>query len=143
MKRIISITSTLVCLLVSINLQAKKDQHILSYGSSDLSIATNKYSPTKPILSNKGITNTTVNLSWTASSDENEITGYKIYENNILKITLTNVLVYKITGLIPGTNYKYTVVAFNNLGEESTASEVLEITTTTTTTTTTRAHKFY
>lgn len=63
----------------------------------------------------------TINISWSASSDNVAVTGYKIHRfgavfANSLSSTYTN------TGLDAGTNYCYTVSAYDAAGNESAQS---------------------
>jgi hypothetical protein len=58
-------------------------------------------------------------LHWLAptSNGGSSITGYRVYRNNILLVTLGNVLLYTDTNLVNGTSYTYTVSALNVIGE--------------------------
>src|SRR5512134_1823132 len=55
-----------------------------------------------------------INLSWTASTDNVAVTGYRVYRNGVLRATLGNVTVHvDNTGLSASTTYSYTVQAFD------------------------------
>ncbi len=85
--------------------------------------------PTIPVLSNITQTNTTVDLSWTAATDDVGVVGYKVYKNTILETTLSNVLTYQVTGLTAATAYNFTVTALDAAGNESAVSNIVAITT--------------
>ncbi len=61
---------------------------------------------------------TQLNLSWQASHDNIGVTGYRIYRNNTLISTTTN-LFFSDTGLTPGVAHTYTVTAFDAAGNQS------------------------
>lgn len=67
-----------------------------------------------------------INLSWTASSDNVAVTGYRIFRGGTLLITLGNVTTYQDTGLASSTLYTYNVEAIdaasNVSGQSSSAS---------------------
>ncbi|WP_422656916.1 fibronectin type III domain-containing protein [Paenibacillus sp. EC2-1] len=70
-------------------------------------------------------TSTTVNLSWTSSTDNVAVTGYTIsYGSQMLNVTGTSAT---ITGLIPDTNYVFTVKAKDAAGNQSAASSQLTV----------------
>jgi endonuclease I/chitodextrinase len=75
--------------------------------------------PSTPInLVSTGATQTTVSLAWTASSDNIGVTGYDIYVDNVLKTSVsTNSAT--VTGLTPGTEYSFYVVAKDAAGNRS------------------------
>jgi parallel beta-helix repeat protein len=64
---------------------------------------------------------TEIDLSWSASTDNLGVTGYKIYRNNtqIGNIASTT---YTDSVLSPGTSYTYTIVATDAVGNASVAS---------------------
>ncbi|MDO5981445.1 fibronectin type III domain-containing protein [Flavivirga spongiicola] len=86
-------------------------------------------SPTAPTLSSTLQTDTTVDLSWTAATDNVAVTGYKVYKDAVLETTLGNVLSYQVTRLTAATAYNFTVTALDTAGNESVASNTLPITT--------------
>lgn len=69
------------------------------------------------------ITNTYSNagLTWTASTDNVGVTGYRIYANNILIGTSIN-NTFAATGLVPSTAYSFTVSAYDGVGNHSAQS---------------------
>ncbi|MCL6518213.1 MAG: family 10 glycosylhydrolase [Armatimonadetes bacterium] len=62
-----------------------------------------------------------INLSWTASTDDVGVTGYKIYRNGSYLTSVTGTS-YSNTGLSAGTSYTYYVKAYDAAGNESAAS---------------------
>jgi chitodextrinase len=78
-------------------------------------------SPTNVVVNNQ--TTTSIDLSWTASTDNVAVTGYNIYFNGTLK-TQTNTTSKKISNLTPGTSYSIEIEAkdqYNNKSVKSTA----------------------
>ncbi|MDR3326675.1 MAG: DUF4465 domain-containing protein [Prevotellaceae bacterium] len=58
-------------------------------------------------------TKTTIAFSWTASTDDGQITGYQVYLDDQLVETVTETS-YLFEGLIPNTSYELGVVAIDN-----------------------------
>src|SRR5207245_2619329 len=76
--------------------------------------------PTQP--SNLVVTSTTqtsVSLSWGASSDNVGVSGYEVYKNAALAGT-TSATVYSLGGLACGTSYPVGVDAYDAAGNKST-----------------------
>ena len=67
------------------------------------------------------ITTTTLHLSWTASTDNRGVTGYRVYRDSVLVGTVSGVS-FGDTGLAPSTSYSYAVSAFDATGNESAQS---------------------
>ncbi len=66
------------------------------------------------------ITNTGVTLSWSGAKDNKEVTAYRIYVNNRLKLVVDgDVSSQEVTGLSPGTNYTFRVEAGDVAGNWS------------------------
>jgi hypothetical protein len=65
----------------------------------------------------------TVNLSWSYSTDNIKVTGYKIYKDNIL-IGNTKTLQYTDTNYTSGTTCTYAVSAYDSAGNESEKAEI-------------------
>jgi chitodextrinase len=74
-------------------------------------------------------TDTTVSLSWTASTDNVGVTGYEIYRGATLAGTTTGATTFQATGLTPNTAYSFTVKAKDAAGNVSAASSALNVTT--------------
>jgi beta-glucanase (GH16 family)/chitodextrinase len=69
-----------------------------------------------------------VDLSWTASTDNVGVAGYKIYQNGSQIGTVTG-NTYTSTGLTASTLYKYTVAAYDAAGNASAQSGSVSVTT--------------
>ena len=69
-----------------------------------------------------------INLSWSASSDDTAVTGYTIYQNGSAVTTTSNTS-YSDTGLTASTQYSYTVDAFDAAGNHSSQSTSANATT--------------
>lgn len=83
-------------------------------------------------LTASGTTQTTTNLSWTASTDNNSVTGYDVYRGvTLLGTVATNS--YAVTGLTASTAYTFSVRAKDAVGNVSPSSNTVNITTLTNT----------
>lgn len=78
------------------------------------------------------VTDTSLKLSWTASSDNKAVTLYEIYQNGTLKGTSATTS-YSITNLLPSTTYSFYVIAKDAAGNRSSKSNQITVTTMTTT----------
>jgi chitodextrinase len=85
--------------------------------------------PTVPSgLSSTAVSSSQINLSWTASTDNVAVTGYKIYRGGVqVAITATNS--YSDSNLTASTAYSYTVAAFDAAGNNSVQSSSASATT--------------
>ncbi|MGJ8743095.1 endonuclease [Polaribacter sp.] len=90
------------------------------YTSSDTEAPT---TPTNVTLSNFSLTS--IDISWTASTDNVEVSGYNIYVDNVLTAQTSNAITSAtISSLNTNTTYSFTVVArdiINNLSAPSAA----------------------
>jgi hypothetical protein len=59
-----------------------------------------------------------IDLSWTASSDNMEVSEYLVYSDNT-EISSTSSMVFSHSGLLPNTTYCYKVLACDTSGNES------------------------
>jgi Zn-dependent metalloprotease len=85
--------------------------------------------PTAPTnLSSSNITETSLTLSWTASTDNVGVTGYDVYQNGSLLGSVTGTAA-NITGLTASTTYAYYVKAKDAAANVSAASSTLNVTT--------------
>jgi chitodextrinase len=85
--------------------------------------------PTVPAsLSATAVSSTQINLSWTASTDNVGVTGYRVYRGGT-QIATTTGTSYSNTGLTPSTTYSYTVAAYDAAGNISAQSAVARATT--------------
>lgn len=92
-------------------------------------VPTDTSPPTIPInLSATAISSSQINLSWTASTDNTAVTGYKIYRNGA-QINSSAVNSYPDAGLSASTIYIYTVSAYDAVGNNSTQSSSIQETT--------------
>jgi len=67
------------------------------------------------------MSSTEIDLSWYASTDDVEVEGYKVYRDGI-HIENTTTTSFSDTGLSPGTQYCYTISAYDTTGNESAQS---------------------
>ena len=73
-------------------------------------------------------TETTVDLTWTASTDNVGVTAYDVYQNAVL-IGSSNTSNYTVSGLTVNTTYAFTVEAKDASGNVSAASTAESVTT--------------
>ena len=66
--------------------------------------------------------NSQVNLSWTLSSDNVGVAGYRIFRDGVQVALTTSVASYTDTGLVGLTSYSYTVSAYDFAGNASAQS---------------------
>lgn len=75
-------------------------------------------------------TSTSVNLMWSASTDNVGVTGYRVYRGSTLVATVSgSTLEYNVTGLTPSTSYTFTVKAIDAAGNVSADSNSVNATT--------------
>jgi chitodextrinase len=84
---------------------------------------------TPTALSASAVSSSLINLSWTASTDNVGVTGYRVYRAGTLLVTLGAVTTYQNTGLSASTSYSYTVQAFDAAGNASAQSASASATT--------------
>ncbi|WP_281323120.1 GEVED domain-containing protein [Flavobacterium aestivum] len=91
--------------------------------------STDTVAPSAPsALAASGTTQTTTNLSWTASTDNVGVTGYDVYQGATLLGTVTGTT-YNVTGLTASTAYTFSVKAKDAAGNISASSNVVNVTT--------------
>jgi uncharacterized repeat protein (TIGR03803 family) len=95
---------------------------VISLGGSD------NIAPTAPVLSLQSKTSTTINLVWTAATDNVGVVSYEVYQGLDL-IAGSNTTNYLVTGLNPNTAYNFTVKAKDAAGNTSILSNILNLTT--------------
>ncbi len=71
----------------------------------------------------------TVNLTWSASTDNTGVTGYTIYRDTVPVDTVGAVTSYSNKSLQPSTTYSFQVQAFDAAGNKSTLSSKVTVTT--------------
>ena len=95
----------------------------------DSSVAPDTTPPSTPTnLTATAVSSSQINLSWTASTDNVGVQGYKVYRNGVHIATVTSGTSYSDTGLSASTTYYYTVSAFD-AGNTSTQSNSASATT--------------
>jgi hypothetical protein len=79
-------------------------------------------------LTASNVAQTTLTLSWNAATDDVGVTGYDVYQGatNLGSVTATT---RNVTGLTANTAYQFTVKAKDAAGNESVASNTLNVTT--------------
>lgn len=84
--------------------------------------------PTSLVASN--VTDTTVDLNWTAATDNGVVVNYKVYNSGVLLATVGSAVTsYTVTDLTPETAYILTVRAIDAFGNEGTDSNSQSFTT--------------
>ncbi|WP_163856069.1 glycosyl hydrolase family 8 [Paenibacillus elgii] len=85
--------------------------------------------PTVPAgLSGQAISDTSIRLTWTASTDNVGVAGYNIYREGV-KVGTAPAASYEDTGLAAAKNYTYHVTAYDGAGNESGASSQIAVST--------------
>ncbi|APD05972.1 neutral protease [Flavobacteriaceae bacterium UJ101] len=85
--------------------------------------------PTVPAnLTASNITTSSVDLSWTASTDNVGVKEYDVYQDD-LKVGTTVNTSYNVTGLNANTTYSFSVLATDDAGNSSSKSNAVEVTT--------------
>ena len=79
-------------------------------------------------LATTSVTDTTVDLSWQASTDNVSVTGYEIFRDGTSQGT-SQTTSFSDSGLSPATAYSYTVTAFDAAENDSNPSSSLSVTT--------------
>src|SRR6266446_6967112 len=69
-------------------------------------------------LTGTAVSNTQINLNWTASTDNVRVTGYYVYLNDVALGTTTTTS-FQHTGLTAGTTYNYRVSAYDAVPNHS------------------------
>jgi len=82
--------------------------------------------PTVPANLTTTVVGSTIGLSWSLSTDDTAVTGYRITRSGVLRAT-TNDTTFSDTGLAAGT-YSYTVSAFDAAGNSSAQSAAVSAT---------------
>ena len=128
-------TTTLTGLLPDseyfVTVVARDDEGLESDVSEELQLLTppsDDEVPSKPANLTGVAGETSVELSWDASTDDGQVVGYEVWQNGqkVREVTGTSAT---ITGLTPSTEYSFTVLARDNAGQTSVFSDELKITT--------------
>ncbi|WP_127530226.1 fibronectin type III domain-containing protein [Paenibacillus kobensis] len=109
--------------------RAKDAAGNVSAASNAVTVTTNAdtTAPSVPVMNTIPTkTETSITLTWTASTDSVGVTGYDVYNGSTLyrSVSATNVTV---TGLVPNTTYRFTVKAKDGAGNVSAASTPLDV----------------
>jgi chitodextrinase len=73
-------------------------------------------------LSSSNITSTSVDLTWSPSTDNVGVTNYEIFQNGVSIANTGTTTSFSVTGLLPNTGYDFTVFAEDVLGNTSLVS---------------------
>jgi chitodextrinase/C1A family cysteine protease len=117
----------------SFYVKAKDAAGNISAASNTISVTTlappDTQAPTAPTnLAASNVTQTTLMLSWTASTDNVAVTGYQVYRGGTL-IGTTASTSYNVSGLTAATTYSFYVKAYDAAGNVSNASNTISVTT--------------
>ncbi len=91
-----------------------------------ISAPTDIHKPTAP--SGLLISNLIYDLSWNASTDDEGVVAYDVYQDGAF-LASTSTTSYSISGLTSGTSYSFYIIAKDSTGNESSSSNTLSITT--------------
>jgi hypothetical protein len=98
-------------------------------GSAQCDVAsTDSAAPTAPSNLGAALGQSSVGLTWTASSDNEGVAGYRVFRNGT-QIASPSVPYYSDTSVQPGTTYSYYVVAYDASGNVSSASNTASVST--------------
>lgn len=101
----------------------------VSGSSNAVSIRIDGLPPTAPANAKAtALADNQISLTWTVSTDNVKVTGYKVYRDGT-EVGTTTAASYTDTGLTPDTAYSYTVKAFDAAGNLSPASNAAIATT--------------
>lgn len=128
-----AITGLTASTAYSFSVKARDAAGNVSPASNVLNVTTlappDTQAPTAPTnLTASNITQNSVNLSWTASTDNVGVVAYDVYQGSSLKLSVTTTLA-AITGLAASTTYSFSVKARDAAGNVSPASNVVDVTT--------------
>lgn len=128
-----SITGLIASTAYSFSVKAKDAAGNISPASNTVNVTTlsppDTQTPTAPTnLIASNITTTTVDLSWTASTDNVGVVGYDVYQGASLLGTVTGTAA-SVTGLTASTSYTFSVRAKDAAGNVSPASNTVNVTT--------------
>jgi len=97
--------------------------------TSTITVTADTQAPTVPAnLVTSSVTETSLTLTWSASTDNVAVTSYRVYRGGTLQATVANNS-FSATGLMAATTYSFTVVALDAAGNLSEASVPQSVTT--------------
>jgi chitodextrinase len=100
---------------------------VISSGVPSTVVVEDKVAPTVPQgLKATSKTESTVNITWTASTDNVAVKGYYIYRNEN-KVANASTTSFKDTGLSSNKTYYYSIRAYDAAGNESSVSSILPV----------------
>lgn len=109
---------------------SSNDWNSLTEVRFNLTSSADTTAPSTPTgLSSPSKTTTSVDLSWSASTDNVGVTGYRIYTNGANPVLISSGLNGTISGLTENTSYTFTLTAMDAAGNESSPSSGLQVTT--------------
>ena len=75
------------------------------------------------------ITKTSLDLSWTASTDNEAVIGYYVYQgDNSISVGMADGNSFAVNGLTPGNTYEFTIAAYDEVGNISEKSQAIQVT---------------
>lgn len=102
---------------------------LYKHGSGGNPLPSDTVAPSIPTaLGTNVVSASQINLSWTASTDNVGVAGYRIFRNGV-QIATTSSATYQNTGLSPSTSYTYSVAAYDTAGNNSAQSSGVSATT--------------
>tara|TARA_R110000850_G_scaffold271031_2_gene404882 strand:+ start:280215 stop:283850 length:3636 start_codon:yes stop_codon:yes gene_type:complete len=128
-----SVTGLTASTSYSFSVRAKDAAGNISASSNTVNVTTlsppDTQAPTAPTnLTASNVTQTTVDLSWNASTDNVGVTGYDVYQGASLLGTVTGTSA-TVTGLTANTPYSFSVRAKDAAGNISASSNTVNVTT--------------
>lgn len=96
--------------------------------SATIAAAADTTAPSVPVLDDPTVDGTSVDLSWSASTDNVGVTGYRVYRSTTLISTVTSGLTYTDNGRSAGSTYTYRVSAIDAAGNASAQSASKSVT---------------
>ncbi|MBI4712487.1 MAG: fibronectin type III domain-containing protein [Planctomycetes bacterium] len=94
------------------------------------SAAADTTAPSVPVMNGAvALSSASIGISWTASTDNVGVTGYKVYRNGTNLTNVTNSTNYTDSGLSANTAYTYNVAAYDQTGNTSAQSSAASATT--------------
>ncbi|MCB2196941.1 MAG: M4 family metallopeptidase [Bacteroidetes bacterium] len=110
-------------------IQVTNAMYAIGVGDEYSGGTTDTEAPTAPAnLTASNITSSSVDLTWTASTDNIGVNGYDIYKDNAYLASSTSTS-YSVSGLSASTSYNFYVKAKDAAGNISTASNTVNVTT--------------
>lgn len=103
---------------------------LTNFEITDLDVFVDTEPPSTPTgLSYSNVSVNSIDISWTASTDNVAVAGYNVFVDGSSVVLGETSTSYTITGLQPNTSYDIQVAAVDSSGNTSVASNVLQVTT--------------